>query len=91
MPPSNVCDDATYIRRVSVDITGRIPSLEETQQFLSDSDPAKREKLVDRLLATTAYADYFANKWSSVLRNKRRQESHAHVPVPFLDSATTRK
>jgi hypothetical protein len=83
MPASALCDDATFIRRVSVDITGRIPSLEETQQFLADNDAAKREKLVDRLLATTAYADYFANKWSSVLRNKRRQETHARGTFLF--------
>jgi hypothetical protein len=83
MPPSKVCDDATYIRRVSVDLTGRLPALEEVQQFLADADSAKREKLVDRLLASAAYADYFANKWSSVLRNKRRQETHARGTYLF--------
>ncbi|MEX2140707.1 MAG: DUF1549 domain-containing protein [Pirellulales bacterium] len=83
MPPSKLCDDATYIRRVSVDISGRLPSLDEVQQFLAESDPQKREKLVDQLLAGTAYADYFANKWSAVLRNKRRQESHARGTFLF--------
>ena len=83
MPPSKVCDDATYIRRVSVDISGRLPSLDEVNEFLADSDPEKREKLVDRLLGGTAYADYFANKWSAVLRNKRRQESHARGTYLF--------
>ena len=50
--------------------------------------PNKRDKLVDRLLDSTDYADYFANKWSAILRNKRRQdaEKHAHVRVPRLDS-----
>jgi hypothetical protein len=83
MPPSKICDDSTYIRRVSTDISGRLPTLEETQQFLEDKDPDKREKLVDRLLAGTAYADYFANKWSAVLRNKRRQETHARGTYLF--------
>jgi hypothetical protein len=83
MPPSKVCDDSTYIRRVSVDITGRLPSMDDVQQFLADTDVNKREKLVDRLLGTTAYADYFANKWSSVLRNKRRQDSHARGTYLF--------
>jgi hypothetical protein len=83
MPPSKICDDATFIRRVSVDITGRLPSLEETQQFLADGDAEKREKLVDRLLSSTWYADYFANKWSAVLRNKRRQDTHARGTYLF--------
>ncbi len=83
MPPSKLCDDSTFIRRVSVDISGRMPSLEEVQTFLADGDPQKREKLVDRLLAGPAYADYFANKWSAVLRNKRRQESHARGTYLF--------
>ena len=45
MPPSEPCDDATFIRRVSVDIAGRLPSLEESNRFLADKDPAKRDKL----------------------------------------------
>lgn len=72
MPPSNVADDTTFIRRVSVDITGQLPSVEQVSSFLKDTDPAKRDKLVDRLLNTPEYADYFANKWSAVLRNKRK-------------------
>ncbi len=83
MPSSKLCDDATFIRRVSVDIIGRLPSAEEAKQFLADSDTAKREKLVDRLLASTAYADYFANKWSAVLRNKRRMDTHARGTYLF--------
>ncbi len=83
MPPSKICDDSTYIRRVSVDIIGRLPTLEEVQGFLGDAAPDKREKLVDRLLSSTAYADYFANKWGAVLRNKRRQETHARGTYLF--------
>lgn len=71
IPPSAVCDDATFLRRVSIDITGTLPTAPEAQAFVADPDPAKREKLIDRLLETTAYADYFANKWNLVLRNKR--------------------
>lgn len=72
IPPSAVCDDATFIRRVTIDITGRLPTLEETQAFLADADPNKRDRLVDRLVDSPGYAEYFANKWSAVLRNKRR-------------------
>ncbi|REJ97213.1 MAG: DUF1549 domain-containing protein [Planctomycetota bacterium] len=72
IPPSPVCDDQTFVRRVTVDIAGRLPTAVEARQFAADSDPDKRNKLIDRLLAGEGYGDYFANKWSAVLRNKRR-------------------
>ena len=72
LPPSPLCDDGTFIRRVTIDIAGRLPTLEETQEFLADKDADRYEKLVDRLLASPDYADYFANKWSAVLRNRRQ-------------------
>ncbi|MEQ9410538.1 MAG: DUF1553 domain-containing protein [Fuerstiella sp.] len=72
IPPSPVCDDATFIRRVTVDIAGRLPTAEETKHFLTDTYPARRNRLIDQLINSPAYADYFANKWSSVLRNRRR-------------------
>jgi hypothetical protein len=72
IPPAELCDDATFIRRATLDITGRLPSLEETQEFLASGDGNKRERLIDRLVDSPGYADCFANKWSTVLRNKRR-------------------
>ena len=75
LPSSLVCDDATYLRRVCVDLAGRLPTLQETEEFLADGAPNKRENLVNRLLDSTDYADYFANKWSAILRNKRRQDT----------------
>jgi hypothetical protein len=71
MPPSEVCDDATFLRRVTVDVAGRLPTADEAREFLASTDPSKRDLWIDRLLAGTDYADYFANKWSAVLRNKR--------------------
>ncbi len=71
LPPSPLCDDATFLRRVTLDIAGRLPTLDETQKFLADKDADRHEKLVDRLLASPDYADYFAGKWSAVLRNRR--------------------
>ncbi|HSZ55814.1 MAG TPA: DUF1549 domain-containing protein, partial [Tepidisphaeraceae bacterium] len=62
MPPSPVCDDSTFIRRATIDIAGRLPTPGETRAFLADDDSAKRNKLVDRLLDSTDYAEYFANK-----------------------------
>jgi hypothetical protein len=71
MPPSPLCDDATFARRAAIDIAGRLPTLEETTKFLEDNDPAKRDKWIEHWLASPEYADYFANKWAALLRNKR--------------------
>ena len=71
LPPAAVCDDATFLRRVTIDIAGRLPHPPEAEAFAADPAPDKRTALVDRLLATTDYAEYFASKWSSLLRNKR--------------------
>ncbi len=75
LPPSDLCDDATFIRRVTIDIAGRLPTVEETNQFLADKSANKYEKVVDRLLSHQDYAYYFANKWSAVLRNRRKDNN----------------
>jgi hypothetical protein len=85
MPTSDVCPDATFIRRVTLDIAGRLPTSEESQQFIIDNNPAKRDKLIDALLFGTDYADYFANTWSSLLRNKRVQATYARGTFEFHD------
>lgn len=72
IPPSPVCDDGTFIRRVTIDVTGRLPTVAETEAFLADTSADKRDRLVDRLLDSPGYAEYFASKWAAVLRNKRR-------------------
>ena len=75
MPPSENCDDATFLRRVTIDIAGRLPTLDESNAFLADKTGNKRDKAIDRLLASPDYADNFANKWAALLRNKRNKET----------------
>ncbi len=83
IPPAPLCDDQTFIRRVSIDLTGRLPSPQETQQFAADPSPEKRNALIDRLVNSPGYADYFANKWAAVLRNKRRQATDIQYTYRF--------
>lgn len=71
IPPSPVCDDATFLRRVTLDITGRLPTTKEAEAFLNSDDPAKRDQVIERLLRSPGYADFFANKWTSLLKNRR--------------------
>ncbi len=83
MPPSPLCDDATFLRRASLDIAGRLPSATEAEQFLADSAPDRRSKLVDRLLDSPEHADFFAGQWSALLRNKRTRPQDAPMNFAF--------
>ncbi len=118
MPPSAVADDATFLRRVTLDIAGRLPTTEEVEAFLraagrqagkeagENSDPSPqltgppahprspsveltpgrleaRDAVIERLLAGGDYADYFANKWAALLRNKRNEPKQARGTFAF--------
>ena len=83
IPPSPVCDDGTFLRRVYIDISGKLPTEAETREFIADTNPAKRDAVVDRLLDSEDYADYFANKWNLVLRNKKRQPTDTEGTYAF--------
>jgi hypothetical protein len=67
--PSPPCDDATFLRRVTIDLCGRLPTAAEARAFLDDKSPAKRDKLIDRLLESPDYPAYFAMRWGAILRN----------------------
>jgi hypothetical protein len=58
------------VRRVYLDVTGTLPTADEARQFLSDTDPEKRRKLIDHLLERDEYADYWTMKWCDLLRVK---------------------
>lgn len=78
--PSELCSDSDFLRRATLDLTGRLPSLEETQQFNADTSPGKRAALVDRLLLTDDHARFWSMKWSDLLRvnSKRLTKSGVH-------------
>jgi hypothetical protein len=71
VPPSPLCDDATFLRRVSLDIAGRLPTEEEAKAFLASQEVGKRDQVIDTLLSSPEYADFFANKWTAMLKNRR--------------------
>ena len=68
--PPEICSDAVFIRRVYLDVIGTLPSAVEVREFLQDSSPDKRRLLIDRLLERDEFADYWAMKWSDLLRVK---------------------
>jgi hypothetical protein len=67
--PSPLADDATFLRRLTLDLCGRLPTTAETRAFLADTSADKRAKLIDRLLDSPDYPAYFALRWGVILRN----------------------
>ncbi len=70
--PAPLCNDAEFIRRAHLDAVGRLPGPEEVRAFLADTDPKKRARLVDHLLALPEFADWWALKWSDRLGVNQR-------------------
>jgi len=66
--PAYVCSDAAFVRRAYLDVIGTLPTGLEARDFLLDQNPDKRRALIERLLARDEYADYWAMKWSDLLR-----------------------
>ena len=65
--PSAPAPDAAFLRRVSLDATGVLPTAEEAETFLTSADPAKRGKLIDSLFSREEFIDYWAYKYSDLL------------------------
>ena len=70
LEPADICSDAVFIRRATVDLTGALPTEGEVRAFLKSEAPDKRAKLVDDLMARETFADYWALKWCDALRVK---------------------
>ncbi len=83
VPPSPICDDSSFLRRISLDIGGRLPTDEETKAFLASKEPDKRDRAIDALLNSPDYADYFANKWTSLLKNQRTESADITANFAF--------
>jgi len=66
--PSSLCNDETFLRRASIDITGMLPLADEVAKFIADTDAQKRSKKVDELLARPEFTDIWALKWSELLQ-----------------------
>ena len=71
--PAPLADDHVFLRRVSLDLLGILPTAEEAIQFVNDKSPQKREQLVDELLSRPEFAAMWALKWSDLIRNEEKQ------------------
>ncbi len=70
--PSPICSDDVFLRRISLDLLGLLPTSEEARAFVADKRPDKRVRLVGKALERAEFADFWALKWSDLLRNEER-------------------
>ena len=79
--PSELCSDAEFLRRSFIDITGTLPSSEEFEKFVADTDPQKREKVVDQLLNRKEFVDIWVMKWAELLQVRTIDNRVATKPM----------
>lgn len=70
MNPSELCSDTVFLRRAFLDLLGILPTADEARQFAMNVQPNKRSRLIDQLLERPEFADFWALKWSDLLRNE---------------------
>ena len=81
--PNEMSTDEVFLRRVYLDVAGRIPTLAEARVFLDSDDPQRREKLIDQLLGSPDYVSNFYNFWADVLRLVERPQPNI-IADPYL-------
>lgn len=72
--PSDLCSDADFLRRASLDAIGKLPTPDDVKTFLEDADPKKREKLIDALLARPEFADFWTLQLSDLFQNRKERD-----------------
>jgi hypothetical protein len=91
MNPSPVCSDEEFLRRVCIDITGQLPSRDEYDVFMADSDPHKRARKIDELLERKEFAELWAMKWSELLMVKVIPNRVEYKPMFLYSQWITRQ
>ncbi len=74
LPPSELCDDATFLRRVSLDTIGTLPTPEEVRAFLADNSADKRNRIINQLLVRDEFADYWTLQLADLLQNRKERD-----------------
>ena len=72
--PSELCTDAEFMRRAALDICGLVPTVEELQAFVADTDATKRERYIDELLEREEFVEMWVMKWSELLQIRSTQQ-----------------
>ncbi|HZZ70653.1 MAG TPA: DUF1549 domain-containing protein [Pirellulales bacterium] len=86
--PTARCNDATFLRRATLDLTGEIPTPDELEHFAADKSPDKRAKLVEALLAKPDYGVNWAHYWRDVIMARRAEDRSLLVAMPLTKYLT---
>jgi len=87
VPPSPPASDAAFLRRAVLDLTGQQPAPDEVRRFLADTDPDKRKKLIDRLLATEDFVLFWRIKLGDLLQiSSARQGNGSYQYQAWIDT-----
>jgi hypothetical protein len=86
MVPSDLASDETFIRRITIDTIAQLPTPAEVRAFVADTDPKKREKLIDKLLAHPLHAAVWATKLSDITGNSTDQLETNQLPAQIKRS-----
>ena len=84
-------DDATFVRRIHLDIIGRIPTTRETETFITDKAPDRRAQLIKRLINSEAHVLHSYNFWADVLRMNQNNTAGVGYSNFIKDSLRTNK
>lgn len=91
LAPNPPASDATFVRRIYLDVIGRIPTLQEAQDFLASSAPDKRATLIDKLLACEGHAQHMFHFWADILRVQSRPNAQGDMTgKPYLEHVKRR-
>src|SRR5262249_29652516 len=83
--PADRSSDAEFLRRISLDLIGRIPTTGEVRRFLEDQHPDKRDRLIDDLMSDNAHALHFARVWRALLLPEVESEPQLRYFVPGFE------
>ncbi len=89
--PAAVAEDGEFLRRVSLDLIGKIPTAAEARDFLDDPNPEKRQALVERLLDSPAYTTRATELWRQLLLPEADTEDQARVVAGSFEAWLRRK
>ena len=78
--PAQLTNDPEFLRRISIDLTGRIPSPEQVKDFVADRSPNKRSDLIDRLMASETFVDYWTFFYSNHFEVTSRYYNFIGIP-----------
>jgi hypothetical protein len=90
-PVATMTTDEEFVRRVYLDVTGKLPTVDQMRAFLFSRDKAKRAKLIDNLLTTPAYADNWARYWRDVISFRAPNEQENQTKFPLFETWLARQ